>query len=70
MTRCQKTPPPRAASTVHFSMDDDGDVLAARPTLLAEVRPQSGVQRHTAVHIVDVSSFVQILDVPVPQMGD
>ena len=66
VTRCQKTPPLRAASTVHFSMDDDGDVLAARPTPLAEVRPQSGVQRHTAVHIVDVSPFVQILDVPVP----
>ena len=25
----QKTPPPRVASTVYFSLDDDGDVLAA-----------------------------------------
>ena len=63
----QKTPPPRAASTVYFSLDDDGDVLAARPTPLVEVRPQPGVQRHTAAHIVP---YVQIFDVPVPQLGD
>ena len=44
----QKTPPPRATSTVYFSLDDNGDVLAARPTPLAEVRPQLGVLRHTA----------------------
>ena len=34
------TPPPAAASTKYFRMDDDGDVLAARPTPLVEVRPQ------------------------------
>ena len=62
----QKTSPPRVASTV----DDDGDVLAARPTPLAEVRPQERVQRHTAVRIVDILPYVQILDVPVPQMGN
>ena len=67
----QKTPSPRAASTVHFSMDDDdGDVLAARPTPLVEVPPQPGVLRHTAAHIVDILPYVQILDVPVPQLGD
>ena len=38
----QKTPPLQPASTGYFSMDDDGDVLAARRTLLAEVRPQRG----------------------------
>ena len=27
----QRTPRPRAASTVFFSMDDDGDVFAAPP---------------------------------------
>ena len=43
----QKTPPPRAASTVYFSVDDDVDVLAARPTPLVEVRPQAG---GSAVH--------------------
>ena len=65
----QKTPLPRAASTVHFNLFDDGDVLAARPTPLVEVRRQPGVQRHTAAHIEDIVPFVQILDVPVPQSG-
>ena len=41
-----------------------------RPPPLVEVRPQERVQRHTVVHIVDVSPFVQILDVPVPQIGN
>ena len=51
-------------------MDDGGDVLAARPTPLVEVRPQPGVLRHTAAHIEDIVLFVQILDVPAPQLGD
>ena len=55
---CQKTPPPREASTMYHRMDDDGDVLAARPTPLAEVRAQPGAQRHTAVHIVDILPYV------------
>ena len=55
----QKTPPPRAESTAYSSTDDDGEVLAAR-----------GVLRHTAAHIVDIVPFVQILGVPVPQLGN
>ena len=40
-----------------------------RPNLLLEPQgPQLGVQRHTALHIVDVLPYVQILDVPVPQL--
>ena len=67
----QMTPPPRAGSTECYRLDDDGDVLAARPTPLVEVRPLPGVLRHTGAHIVDFSPFVQILDDPVPQMeGD
>ena len=66
----QKTPPPRAASTMYYRMDDDGDVLAARRTPLVEVRPQPGVLRHTAAHVVDILPYVQILDVPVPQLGN
>ena len=65
----QMTPPPRAASTVHFNLFDDGDVLAARPDRLFEVRPQPGVLQHTGAHSVDLSPFVQIHDIPVPQMG-
>ena len=37
--------------------------FAARPTPLAEVRPQEWVQRHIAVHIVDILPYVQV---PVP----
>ena len=41
-----------------------------RPNLLLEPQgPQLGVQRHTALHIVDILPYVQILDVPVPQLG-
>ena len=66
----QKTPLPRAASTVYFSLDDDGDVLAARPVPLVEVRPLPVAQRHAAAHVEDIVPYVQILDVPVPQLGD
>ena len=65
-----QTTPSRAASTEYYRLDDDGDVLAARPTPLVEVRPLPGVQRHPAAHIEDIVPFVQILDVPVPQLGD
>ena len=65
----QMTPPPRATSTVHFNLFDEGDVLAARPTPLVEVRPQPGVQRHTAEQIFETFVPVQVLDAPVPQMG-
>ena len=65
----QMTPPPKAASTVHFNLFDDGDVLAARPDRLYEVRPQLGVLWHTGAHSVDLSPFMQIHDIPVPQMG-
>ena len=65
----QKTPPPRAASTVHFDLFDEGDVLAARPTPLVEVRPQLGVQRHSAEQVIETFVPVQVLDAPVPQVG-
>ena len=64
------TPEPRAASTEYYRLDDDGDVLAARPTPFVEVRPLPGAQRHPAAHIKDIVPYVQILDVPVPQLGD
>ena len=68
----QMTLPPRAAAAEFFPMTPEaGGRLAARgrPTPLVEVRPQERVQRHTMKHVVDVSPCVQILDVPVPQMG-
>ena len=57
----QMTPPPRAASTEYYRLDDDGDVLAARPTPLVEVRPQPGVQRHTAEQTLETFVFVPVL---------
>ena len=70
----QKTPPPRAASTVYFSMDDDWDVFAALPTPLVEVRPQMGYELHCGsglggepVEVPNVVSQVveQNVDIPV-----
>ena len=43
----------------------------SRSPCLGEPRgPQVRVQRHTVEHIVDVCPFVQILDVPVPHLGN
>ena len=39
---------------MYFNLFDGGDVLAARPTPLVEVRPQPGVLRHTAAHFEDI----------------
>ena len=66
----QKTPLPNAASTVYFDLFGAEDVLAARPTPLVEVRPQVGVQRHTSEQIIETFVPVQVLDAPVPQMGE
>ena len=66
-------PPPQAASTVYNTFGDDEEVLAAgvRPAPLSEVAgPQERFQRHTVEQIVDFVPVVQILDAPVPQMGE
>ena len=65
----QKTSLPRAASTVYFSLDDDGDVLAARPDRLCEVRPKDRVLRRTVEQNVDAVTFPS-LDVREPEMGN
>ena len=65
----QMTPPPGAAGTVYFSLDDAGGVLAARPDRLYEVRPQERVLRHTVAQNVDVFTF-PFLDVLEPQKGN
>ena len=41
----QKTLFPRVASSEYFTLDDDGDVLAARPLPLVEVRPGTDIWR-------------------------
>ena len=48
------TPLTEAASTQHFTLDDDGDVLAARPLALDEQRPQVRVLRVTVEQVGDV----------------
>ena len=68
----QKTPPSRAASTVYFSLDDDGDVLAARPDRLYEVRhrtgfcgaPQMGDQLVEVLQKIDTVIPEQVIAVP------
>ena len=61
----QTTPPPRVAASEYFPVtpeEEVGGVLAAgeRPTPLVEVLPQGQVQRHSVVHIADVSPFVSM----------
>ena len=53
-----------------FELSVDEEPGGMRPDRIACVRPQERVHRHTAAHIVDVSPFVQVLDVPVPQTGN
>ena len=60
--------PPSQSELFELSLDKEPG--GVRPDRLAGVRPQERVQRHTVDDIVDVSPFVQILDVPVPQTGD
>ena len=54
---------------MYSSLDDDGDVLAASPDRLYEVRPQGRVLRRTVEQNVDAVTFPS-LDVPEPQMGN
>ena len=54
---------------MYFSLNDDGDVLAARPERLYEVRSQDRVLRRTVEQNFDVVTFPS-LDVPEPQVGN
>ena len=49
--------PPRAASALYFSLDDDVGVLAARTDRLYEVRPQERVLRRTVEQNVGVFTY-------------
>ena len=53
---------------MYFSLDDDGDVLAARPDQLKEVRPRAQVLRHTVQQIIVPVPSLPALGDPVPQM--
>ena len=60
----QKTLLSRAASTMYYRMDD-GDVLAARPSLLAKVLPRCTSSRHSCLlQKIDTPSVEQVIAVP------
>ena len=61
---------PRAASTVYFSLFDHGDVLAARPDRLSEVRLQKRVLRRTVEQTIHAVPSLPTLDVLAPHMVD
>ena len=61
------------AVTEFFPMsdDEDGELSAGlRPAPLCEPLPQEQVQRHTVEQVVETFVPVQVLDAPVPQMGE
>ena len=62
----RKTPPPQA----FFQLYDEEDAeLGARPGSVFDLVPQGRVVRHVVEHRIETCPF-QILDAPVPQMGD
>ena len=65
--KIRKTPTPQLE---HFELSFDEEPGSSRPHCLGEPRGQAGVLRHVVEHVVDVCPFVQVLDAPVPQMGD
>ena len=52
-----------------FQLTDEEDVGGLRPQALVEPEPLERVQRCTVEQFVDFAPTVQILDVPVPQVG-
>ena len=68
--RAQKTASAGPAEYFDLFSDDGRPAEEGRPAALLEPRPQEGVQRHVVDYAIEVCPFVQILDVPVPQVGD
>ena len=70
--RRQEPPLPAVTTgTQFFTLDDESvPVTGERPAALLEPRPQGRVQQHTVEHIINVLPYVQVLDVPVPQLGN
>ena len=68
--RAQKTASAGPAEFFDLFSHDGRHEGEGRPAALLEPRPQEGVQRHVVECAIEVFPFVQILDVPVPQVGD
>ena len=63
----RKTPPPQA----FFQLYDEEDAeRGVRPGLVFDPVPQGRVERHVVEHRIETCPFVQILDAPVPQLGN
>ena len=63
----RKTPPPQAFFQLY---DEEDAVWGLRPGSLSDPVPQGRVERHVVEHMVETCPFVQILDAPVPQLGN
>ena len=63
----RKTPPPQA----FFQLYDEEDAeWGLRPGSIFDPVPQGRVERHVVEHRIETYPFVQILDAPVPQLGN
>ena len=60
-------PPPCRSSSI---CSRKSPAVPAHPVWSEPRVPQVGVLRHTVEQVAGVSPFVQILDAPVPQMGN
>ena len=58
-----------ARDAVYFELFDE-DTAGLRPGPVLDPRPQERVLQHTVEHEDVICPFVQILDVPVPQLGE
>ena len=65
--RRQKPPPPQAFFQLY---DEEDAVWGLRPGSLFDPVPQGRVERHVVEHRIETCPFVQILDAPVPQLGN
>ena len=63
----RKTPPPQA----FFQLYDEEDAeRGVRPGSVFDPVPQGRLVRHVVEHRIETCPFVQILDAPVPQLGN
>ena len=67
--RAQKTASAGPAEYFELSSEEGRPAGGELPAALLEPRPQEGVQRHVVECAIEVWPFMQIFDVPVPQVG-
>ena len=63
-------PPPQAAGTENFALDEDVPAAGSRPDRLSAVSgPQERVLRHAVEQMADSTPVVPMLEAPVQQLG-